>query len=403
MAPEARRRVLWTCVLSAFSAYLCLLFLTPIYPEVAHDLRLRADSLSLLLSIAPALSVALNLPVGVVADRVGRRPLLLAGALLLVASQLLVGLAVNAVLFAGSRVVLGLAIPLVASAAYAAAADAYPAAGRAQALGLVTAAVNLGQAGGYVGTAFLGERLGWHLLALALVPIPVLMLAFTTRMPEHSAARPPASTLCAMGMALRFLGRPPNAAAALVATFVNGAGVSATFLLPFASRAQGLGTTATAFLLLVYLVAAVVAAPLFGRLADRAGATRLLRLCLAVCATTLAVFAAAGPALFVIVPVYAVLGATVAAAAALNTSLVVQAAQRAGTGTGAALGGLRLGQVLGPAVVMPGAAVLYTHVGLAGAVLLLSTLCGLALALTLVPRPPRALPTTANVSGRESV
>jgi hypothetical protein len=92
----------------------------------------------------------------------------------------------------------------------------------------------------------------------------------------------------------------------------------------------------------------------------------------------------------------------VAASAALNTSLVVQAAQRTGTGTGAALGGLRLGQVLGPAVVMPVAATLYTHVGLAAAVLLLAALCGVGLALTLVREPAGRARKTVDVSGRES-
>src|SRR5919199_1155955 len=256
MAPEARRRVLWTSVLGAFAAYLCLLFLTPIYPEIARDLRLRADSLSLLLSIAPALSVLANLPIGVLADRLGRRPLLLAGGALLLGSQLLVGAAFSAAVFGASRVVIGLAIPLVASAAYAAVADAHAAAGRVQALGMVTAAVNLGQAGGYVATAAIGERLGWHLLALALLPLPALMFALSLRMPEPPAGAAAASTTDAMGSALRFLGRPPNAAAALVATFINGAGVSATFLLPFATRDQGLGTTVTALLLLVFLGAA---------------------------------------------------------------------------------------------------------------------------------------------------
>ena len=387
MAPEARRRVLWTCVLGTFTAYLCLLFLTPIYPEVARDLRLGPDSLSLLLSIAPALSVVANLPVGVLTDRLGRRPLLLAGAVLLVGSQLLLAAAATPVVFGASRLVIGLAIPFVASASYAAVADAHPGAGRVQALGLVTAAVSLGQAAGYVSTAGLDERLGWHLLALALLPLPALMFALSLRMPEPPAGPSPASAADAMGSALSFLGRPPNAAAALVATFVNGAGVSATFLLPFATRSQGLGTTVTALLLLVFLGAAVVSAPLVGRLADRTGAQGLLRLCLAVCGGTLAVFAVAGPRIAVIVPVYAVTGGMVAASAALNTSQVVQAAQRAGTGTGAALGGLRLGQVLGPALVMPGAAVLYTRAGLASAVVMLAALCGVALLLTLVRSP----------------
>jgi predicted MFS family arabinose efflux permease len=383
MGPEARRRVLWTCVLSTFTAYLCLLFLNPIYPDVARDLHLRADTLSLLLAIAPGLAVAMNLPVGIMADRLGRRPLLVGGGILLIVSQLLLWAAFNPFPFAVSRIALGLAIPFVASAAYAAVADAHAAGGRIQALGMVTASVNLGQAGGYVATALLAERLGWHLLALGLVVTPLAMLLFAVRMPEPPAASEQESLGAAVRDALRFLGRPANAASALVATAVNGAGVSATFLLPFATRSQGLSTTATALLLLVYLAAAVLAAPTTGRLADRGSPRVLLGLCLGLAATSLLAFAVAGPRVAVILPVYAVLGGTVAAAAALNTSLVVQAARKSGTGTGAALGGLRLGQVLGPAAVMPAAAALYTHYSLRSAVLMLMALTLAALLLTL--------------------
>jgi predicted MFS family arabinose efflux permease len=386
MAPEARWRVLWTCVLSTFAAYLCLLFLNPIYPDVARDLHLRADTLSLLLAIAPGLAVAMNLPVGIMADRLGRRPLLVAGGALLIVSQLLVWAAINPFLFAVSRVSLGFAIPFVASAAYAAVADAHPAGDRIQALGMVTASVNLGQAGGYVATAVLAERLGWHLLALTLAVVPLSMLLFALRMPEPPAATVQASLGAAVGNALRFLARPANTASALVATAVNGAGVSATFLLPFAARSEGLGTTTTALLLIVYLAAAAIAAPIVGRLADRGRPRALLGVCLGVAAASLAIFAFAGPAVAVVLPVYAVVGGTVAAAASLNTSLVVQAARKSGTGTGAALGGLRLGQVLGPALVMPAAAALYTHVSLRSAVLMLACLALAALVLTLAGR-----------------
>jgi predicted MFS family arabinose efflux permease len=398
MVPEARRRVLWTCVLSTFAAYLCLLFLNPIYPEVARDLHLRPDTLSLVLAIAPALSVTMNLPVGIMADRLGRRPLLVAGGVLLIVSQLLVWAAFNPVLFAVSRVSLGFAIPFIASAAYAAVADAHPAGDRIQALGMVTASVNLGQAAGYVATALLAERLGWHPLALALAVVPVVMLLFALRMPEPPAATVQAGLGAAVGGALRFLARPANAASALVATAVNGAGVSATFLLPFATHSQGMGTTTTALLLIVYLAAAALAAPMVGRLADRGSPRTLLGVCLFVAAASLAVFAFAGPAVAVILPVYAIVGGTVAAAAALNTSLVVQAARKAGTGTGAALGGLRLGQVLGPALVMPVSAALYTHYSLRTAVLMLAALPVAALVLTLVGR--RRIDRDAELTGR---
>lgn len=399
MVPEARRRVLWTCVLSTFAAYLCLLFLNPVYPEVARELGLRPDTFSLLLSLAPALSVVMNLPVGILADRLGRRPLLLAGGCLLIISQLSLSTAVNPVLFAASRVALGFAIPFIASAAYAAVADAHPPGDRIQALGTVTASVNLGQAGGYVATALLVQALGWHLLALFLAVVPVGMLLFAVRMPEPPSAPSQARLGAAVADALRFLSRPGNAASALIATAANGAGVSATFLLPFATHGQGFGTTATALLLIVYLAAAAVAAPAVGRLADRGRPRALLALCLGVAALSLAGFGLAGPSVAVILPVYAIVGATVAAAAALNTSVVVGAARRSGTGTGAALGGLRIGQVLGPAAVTPAAAALYTHYDLRSAVFMLAGLVLVSLVLTLAGM--RSEP-AAEVKGRPS-
>jgi YNFM family putative membrane transporter len=210
MVREARRRVLWTCILSTFAAHLCLLFLTPIYPEVAGDLRLRADTLSLLVAIGPGVSVVMNLPVGILADRLGRRPLLLASGVLLIVSQPLVWAAVNPAVFAASRVALGFAIPLIASAAYAAVADAHASGDRAQALGMVTASVNAGQAGGYVATALLVGILGWHLLALALAAIPVATLVFALRMPEPPAAPSQATAGGAVADALRFLAARPT-------------------------------------------------------------------------------------------------------------------------------------------------------------------------------------------------
>jgi MFS family permease len=133
----------------------------------------------------------------------------------------------------------------------------------------------------------------------------------------------------------------------------------------------------------VYLAAATVAAPIVGRLADRGSPRALLGLCLGVAAVTLFAYALAGPTVAVIVPVYALVGGAVAAAAALNTSVVVQAARSAATGTGAALGGLRLGQVLGPAAVLPAAGALYTNFSLRSAVLMLGGLVLVALVLAL--------------------
>jgi MFS family permease len=68
---------------------LALLGLTPLYPTVAHDLALGPDAFSIYFAIQGGVNLLLQIPVGVIADRVGRRPVMGLGLVFMVAGQLL--------------------------------------------------------------------------------------------------------------------------------------------------------------------------------------------------------------------------------------------------------------------------------------------------------------------------
>src|SRR5437588_62635 len=76
MAPGDRRRVLATAAACVFLNFLAFSGLTPLFPEVARDLGLGVDTLGLYFAVSAAVSAVLQIPVGVVADRVGRRAVL---------------------------------------------------------------------------------------------------------------------------------------------------------------------------------------------------------------------------------------------------------------------------------------------------------------------------------------
>lgn len=93
---------------AVFANFAALLGLTPLYPDVARDLKLGPDAFSAFFLVQGVINVILQLPVGVLADRIGRRPVLTLGMVFMGLAQLSAWQAHDASLFAASRVFTGL-------------------------------------------------------------------------------------------------------------------------------------------------------------------------------------------------------------------------------------------------------------------------------------------------------
>ena len=374
MDARARRRLLATATACAFVNFIAFLGLTPLYPEVARDLGLRIDSLGLFFAISSVAGAALQIPVGVLADRIGRRPLLLVGLALLAIALVLRWLATGPLVFAVSLFVLGCTSALVVASAYGLVAEAFSAAGRGQAMGVLQVGINLGQVFGFLLAGVLGARIGWRGFSLLVAAFPIVLLPLAATVPEPPLRPAAGSLVRTSAAAFRYLLRPGPATLALTATISLGAGFAANYILPFLARRHGLAESATSALLVPYIVGSVAGAPRVGRWADRGRTRAPLIFSMAISAVALVAFAGVGFSLPAVVLCYAVLGAGVSSAIALVATQVSVDANRSGTGTGAALGGLRLAQQAGPAVGPGLVGFSYLHGGEPGAYLALAGL-----------------------------
>jgi MFS family permease len=395
MPQRDRRRVLATAGAIVFVNFVASLGLTPLYPSVAHDLALGPDSLGVYLFIGSAANALLQLPVGVLADRLGRRRVLITGLVLMCLGQLLRWQAHAAWVFGAGQIAVGVCSVLAVSPSYAVVADAYTT-GRAQAMGVIQIAVNTGQVAGFLSAGAVGAVIGWRGFSLAIALLPLALIPFVFGMPE--VQRPPSGrTLYGeLGAAARFLVWPPSLAIAVTAAMALGAGFGASYLLPFLARAHGIGEGWTSALLVPYVTGSVVGAPLAGRWADRAGVRAPLAASLAVAGLASLAFALAfglaGFSPLAVVVCFALIGAGASSGVAMCATTVVELAARTGTGFGAALGGLRVGQALGPALAPAVGGLLLVRAGSVAAYAALAAACAVGIGLSRIATARRPEP-----------
>jgi MFS family permease len=367
LSPGQRRRVLVVasaCYMSITVAYFAI---TPVAPAIAQDLGLGADTLGLVLGINSIVAAMIMIPVGVLADRYGRRPFLVAGVVVVIFIIVSRAAATNVYWLAAGMVGVGIASPMLAAGGFAIVAEAYDGRrSRARALGFLQAAGNFGQLIGMLPTGLLAAAVGWRLATLALAVVPAVLLPFALTVPRPPG-RPPAVSLAGeLRKAIRFMARLRAVALVGIAAASVGTAVSATYLLPFVARGQGAGQAAIGVLLVPFLAGSVAGPALGGLLADRFGAARPL-LVMLVLVSGSACFLIFDHSLSALVVPYLVIGGGTGAASVLIISMVVEQLDLAGeAGLGAGLGAVRLGQQMGPGLgpVLVGLA--FTHAGVAG-------------------------------------
>ena len=345
-----RRRIALTANAAVFVNFLSYLGLTPLYAQVAHDLGVGAAGFGQFFLVQGVVSVALQVPVGVLADRYGRRPIMIIGLLIMVTGQLLRWQAYNGWIFLAGQIAIGLCGPFIVSASYALIADVYTR-GRARALGVLQASINVGQGTGFLLAGLAAPWLGWRAYSLCVAVLPVLLLPLTATQPDFKS---PAAVERSIGSsivaALRFLAVPAATSIAIVAALNLGVGSGSTYLLPFLAAAHHVTPAVTSLLLIPYLVASVVGGPVAGAWADRSGVRLPALTCIGIMVGGLLGLAFLPYSIPAVAGCLAVIGAATSGMLTLTAEAIVDLASRHGAGTGAAMGGIRIGQGLGPAL-----------------------------------------------------
>ena len=250
---------------SAFALFFSFYLLLPIIPLYALTLGIPESEIGIIVGSFAFTSMAVRPWAGWAADRYGRRPLLVGGALLFSASALLYSWSQTAGALLLVRMVHGTGMGLYPTSATAIVADIAPADRRGEAMGFFGAAANLALALG----PFLGiwgaERHGFPALFAASALAATVSLALTFSLSETipERRRVPFGLSTALSRAAVL---PSVTLFCLTATY----GVQIAFL-PLYVRSLGGGNPGIFFLVFALITAAIRGYA--GRLSDRLGRT----------------------------------------------------------------------------------------------------------------------------------
>jgi MFS family permease len=276
-----RRRLagLW---LASFAFFFAFFLLLPTLPLYLRQLGASDGTIGLIMGCFAITSMVLRPWTGWGADRWGRRPFMLAGALVFALAPAGYALAGGALALVAVRLLHGAGMALYPTAAAAMVADVAPPARRGEFLGLFGAAGSIAMALGPISGIELISRLGFGSLfgVSALTALLALGLAATT--PETLAA-PSAGRFALASTISGPAGGPSLVIGCLMLTY----GALVTFL-PL--HAQRLGVNPGIFFL-VYAVVLTLARGPAGRLSDRHGRAPVAATGLAVAAVALGVLA----------------------------------------------------------------------------------------------------------------
>ncbi|MDN7012409.1 MFS transporter [Methanoculleus sp. FWC-SCC3] len=270
-SPDA---ILVLVVLVIFMDMMIYGLLIPVFPEYAPRFGVGESVIGVIFGIYAAMLLLFSIPMGLLSDRVGRRPLIVGGMLLLALATALFGFSTTITHLIAARTVQGVSAAATWSAGLALLADTCDPARLGEKMGIALSAVGVGTILGPVAGGLLFEYAGYTATFLvpavlaASVGLVVLAIPVRTCRQEGSMGRSP---MLPRGSLL------PLAACAVVIVAVSGTyGVFDPYLPVYLHAAFSASPATIGAVFAVLAVAAILAQPVAGRIFDRYGGSRYL-------------------------------------------------------------------------------------------------------------------------------
>ncbi len=205
LTASRKRLVLWCAALTSSLIMLDTNIVAVSLPSIARDLHAGFAGVQWVITAYLVTFASLLLPAGSLADRYGRRRIVLAGIALFLASSAVCGLATSVVALEIARAVQGIGGSMLLTSALAIISSTFSGPERAHAYAFWGTAIGLAMASGPIAGGFITGSFGWRWAFLINVPLCLAFLAATRAFVPESRD-PEASGFDGFGVATLIVG-----------------------------------------------------------------------------------------------------------------------------------------------------------------------------------------------------
>lgn len=290
--PDSETHAHWlrTCLLF-FAGWVFMYADRSILAPVQEEVRLHFDisnaQIGLVSSVFFIVYVAMQIPSGILGDRMGRVKLILIGFVIFAVATGLTGLAGLTQVFGLlllARALAGLGEGLYYGPQYATSGETTPRRYRALGIGIINSGQGVGTSLGLIASGFITFTLGWGWQATFLIfAVPTLLVgvAIYLLVPDRKPAAPPSTLREEVTRFSRLLSdRRLLAAFAMLFTGVYGFFVMVTWLPTYLNRVWDVDQSAAGWISSIVFFVAIPAALVVGNLSDRWARRRVFALVL---------------------------------------------------------------------------------------------------------------------------
>ncbi|WCF09552.1 MFS transporter [Paenibacillus thiaminolyticus] len=253
--------------------------LNPILPEIQQDLNVTSDaSMGLIFSVFFFAYTMMQIPSGLLADRFGRKTIIIPGFILFTLGAVLVGFSTSLMFILVASFITGLGQGTYYGPAYSISSETIPKEKRGISTAIINSGSAIGMAIGLIGSSFLVKDAGWNWRVLLFITAGLafsLMLVFAKNIkkntPQSKAAGGTSDAENQDKATFKRLLANPKMVASYVLYFATCYGyyMIVTWLPSYLQDERGFTGTAIGFAAALVAFSAVPGALLFSRLSDK--------------------------------------------------------------------------------------------------------------------------------------
>ncbi|MEO3944644.1 MFS transporter [Gorillibacterium sp. CAU 1737] len=270
------KRTIGILYYNIFWLFCIMMSIFPIAQVLSEEFGITAGLVGSIAGVSSLLMTLLAIPSGVLADRYGKKKMILIAIIVTILSLVVVTLSRDVLMFTIGWTLFGISRGLMITPSFAIVPDISSPKERGKVMGIVTSSIAIGSAAGYIISGFLCSSFGWSTTFAIFSAIQVLSLLVTLKLKNTGERNTSITIGKAFVNSFKWLKYKEVSISCIIATGYLFIGVYAVIMVPFIADAHDYSLVYVSLMFIPLEIVTGISAVVFGNISDKFGRIRAL-------------------------------------------------------------------------------------------------------------------------------